>query len=125
MSIIRKAAIFGAAGAIGQAVAPEFERRGIPFRVVGRSRSKLEAAFGKMAHAEVFEADLTDLRSTAAAARGVDTIIHTTGVPYPAFHLHPAMMRTAIEAAVSMQVERLLLISNVYSHGVPRTSRVA
>jgi nucleoside-diphosphate-sugar epimerase len=125
MSIIQKVAIFGAGGAIGHAVAPELERRGIPFRVVGRSKSKLEAAFGKMTHAEVFDADLTDLRSAGAAARGVDTIVYAVGVPYPAFHLHPAMIRTTIEAAASMQVARLVLVSNVYGYGVPRTSHVA
>ena len=68
MSIIQKAAIFGAGGAIGRAVATELERRGIPFRAVGRGKAKLEAAFGKMAHAEIFEADLTDLRSAGAAS---------------------------------------------------------
>jgi nucleoside-diphosphate-sugar epimerase len=125
MSIIQKVAIFGAGGAIGRAVAPELERRGIPFRVVGRGKAKLEAAFGKMTHAEVFDADLTDLRSAGAAARGVDTIVYAVGVPYPSFHLHPAMIRTTIEAAVSMQVARLVLVSNVYSYGVPRTSHVA
>ena len=125
MSLIQKAAIFGAGGAIGQAVAPELERRGIPFRVVGRSKAKLQQAFGKLKQAEIFDADLTDLRSASAAARGVDTIIYTVGVPYPSFQLHPAMIRTAIEAAASMQVPRLVLVSNVYSYGVPRTSHVA
>lgn len=125
MPLMQKVAIFGAAGAIGQAVAPELDRRGIPFRVVGRSKAKLQAAFGHLAHAEVFDADLTDLRSAGAAARGVDTLIYSVGVPYTAFHLHPAMMRTTIQAAVSMQVARLVLVSNVYSYGVPRTSRVA
>jgi len=125
MSIIGKAAIFGAGGAIGWALAPELERRGIPFRVVGRGKAKLQAAFGKMAHAEVFEADLTDLRSAGAAARGMDTIIYAVGVPYPSFYLHPQMMRTTIEAAASIGVARLLLVSNVYPYGVPRTPRVA
>jgi nucleoside-diphosphate-sugar epimerase len=125
MPTIRKAALFGAAGAIGQAVAPELGRRGIPFRVVGRSRSKLEAAFGRMAHAEIFEADLADLRSAGAAARGVDTIIYTVGLPYPLHHLHPILMRTAIEAAAAMKVARLVLVSSVYGYGVPRTARVA
>ena len=125
MSIIQKAAIFGAGGAIGRAVAAELERRGIPFRAVGRGKAKLETAFGKMAHAEIFEADLTDLRSTGAAARGVDTIIYAVGVPYPSFQLHPAMIRTTIEAATSMRVVRLVLVSNVYAYGVPRTSHVA
>jgi nucleoside-diphosphate-sugar epimerase len=125
MSIIQKAAIFGAAGAIGRAVAPQLERRGIAFRAVGRDKTKLQAAFGQMKHAEIFDADLTDLRSAGAAARGVDTIIYTVGVPYTSFQLHPAMIRTAIEAAATMQVTRLLLVSNVYSYGVPRTSHVA
>jgi nucleoside-diphosphate-sugar epimerase len=125
MPIIQKAAIFGAAGAIGQAVALELDRREIPFRVVGRSRSRLQAAFGNMAHAEIFDADLVDLRSAGAAARGVDTVIYAVGVPYPAFERHPALVRTTLEAAVSMEVARLVLVSNVYAYGVPRTSRVA
>jgi len=125
MSPIQKAAIFGAAGAIGQAVAPELERRGIAFRVVGRSRAKLEAAFGTLSHAEIFDADLSDLRSAGAAARGVDTIIYTVGLPYPSHQLHPALMRTTIAAAASVQVQRIVLISSVYPYGVPRASRVA
>ena len=48
MGIIQKAAIFGAAGAIGPHVAAEFQKRGIPFRAVGRKRARLEAAFGGM-----------------------------------------------------------------------------
>jgi nucleoside-diphosphate-sugar epimerase len=125
MSTIQKAAIFGAGGAIGRAVAAEFQRRGIAFRAVGRGKAKLEAAFGQMTHAELFDADLTDLRSAGAAARGVDTIIYAVGVPYTTFQLHPAMIRTTIDAAATMQVARLVLVSNVYTYGVPRTSTVA
>ena len=124
-SLIQKAAIFGAAGAIGPHVAAELERRGIPFRVVGRSRAKLEKAFGHMAHAEVFDADLAELRSASAAARGVDTIVYTVGLPYPSHNLHPALMRATVEAAATMEVKRLVLVSSVYAYGVPRTSRVA
>jgi len=124
-SLIQKAAIFGAAGAIGPAVAAELERRGIPFRVVGRTRAKLEKSFGNLKHAEIFDADLADLRSASAAARGVDTIIYTLGLPYPSHNLHPALMRTTVDAAVAMQVRRLVLVSSVYAYGVPRTSRVA
>ncbi len=124
-SLIQKAAIFGAAGAIGPAVAAELERRGIPFRAVGRNRGKLAKAFGRMAHAEIFDADLAELRPASAAARGVDTIIYTVGLPYPAHHLHPALMRTTVEAAAAMQVKRLVLVSSVYPYGVPRTSSVA
>lgn len=122
---MQKAAIFGAAGTIGPWVAKELDRRGIPFRAVGRSRPKLESAFGKLAHAEVFDADVGDLRSAGAAARGVDTIFYCVGLPYPSHHLHPVLMRTTLEAAATMQVQRIVLVSSVYSYGVPRTARVA
>jgi len=125
MSLIQKAAIFGAAGAIGHAVAPELERRGIPFRVVGRSRARLEAAFSNFPHAEIFDADLSDLRAAGAAARGVDTIIYTAGLPYPSHQLHPTLMRTTIAAAASVAAQRIVLISSVYPYGVPRAARVA
>ena len=118
-------AIFGAAGAIGQSVAPELERRGIPFRVVGRSREKLERAFAGLSHAEIFPADLGDPRSAGAAARGIDTIIYCVGLPYPSHHLHPQLMRTTLEAAKVTGVRRLVLVSSVYPYGVPRTARVA
>ena len=124
-SVIQKAAIFGAAGAIGPQVAAELERRGIAFRVVGRTRASLEKTFGGMAHAEVFDADIGELRSASAAARGIDTIVYTVGLPYPSHNLHPALMRTTVEAAAAMQVKRLVLVSSVYAYGVPRSSRVA
>jgi nucleoside-diphosphate-sugar epimerase len=122
---MQNVAIFGAAGAIGRAVGAELESRGVQFRVVGRSRQKLEEAFGKMTHAEVFPADLSEARSAGAAARGVDTIIYCVGLPYPSHHLHPVLMRTTVDAATLVRVERLVLPSSVYSYGVPRTSRVA
>jgi nucleoside-diphosphate-sugar epimerase len=117
-------AIFGAAGAIGTVVGAELERRGVPFRAVGRSREKLERAFGKMKHAEIFPADLSESPSAGAAARGVDTIIYCVGLPYPSHQLHPVLMRVTVEAAKLVGVARLVLPSSVYSYGVPRTSTV-
>lgn len=122
---MQNVAIFGAAGAIGSSLAPELERRGVQVRVVGRSRQKLEQAFGKLKHAELFPADLSESRSAGAAARGIDTIFYTVGLPYPSHNLHPVLMRTTLEAAAAMKVQRLVLISSVYGYGVPRTSRVA
>jgi nucleoside-diphosphate-sugar epimerase len=124
-SDIQKVALFGAAGAVGHAVAPELAKRGIPFRAVGRNRARLEQAFGALPQAEVFDADLSDLRSAGAAARGVDTIIYCVGLPYPVHYQHPVLMRTTLEAATAMQVKRLVLMSSVYAYGVPRASRVA
>lgn len=122
---MEKAAIFGAAGTIGPVVAVELNRCGIPFRVVGRSRPKLESVFGKLEHAEIFDADVGDLRSASAAARGIDTIIYAVGLPYPSHHLHPALMRTTVDAALAMNVQCLVLVSSVYGYGAPRTPRVA
>jgi nucleoside-diphosphate-sugar epimerase len=115
-------AIFGAAGAIGQSIAPELDRRGIPYRVVGRSRDKLARAFPK---AEVFPGDLAAPRDAGAAARGIDTIFYCVGLPYPSHHLHPQLIRTTLGAARLVGVRRLVLVSSVYPYGVPRTSRVA
>lgn len=124
MGVIQKAAIFGAAGAIGPHVAAELSRRGIPFRAVGRNRAKLESTFRDVPGAEIFDADLSDLRAASAAARGVDTIIYSVGLPYPSHRLFPDLMRTALAAAVAMQAQRIVLVSNVYSYGVPRAARV-
>jgi nucleoside-diphosphate-sugar epimerase len=121
---MQNVAIFGAAGAIGRAVGAELDRRGVHFRAVGRSREKLEQAFGKMTHAEIFPADLSEARSAGAAARGVDTIVYCVGLPYPSHHLHPVLIRTTVDAAKLVRVERLVLPSSVYSYGVPRASRV-
>src|ERR1035437_4991612 len=118
-------AIFGAAGAVGRAVGAELERRGVRFRVVGRSREKLEQAFGKAARPEIFPADLSEAHSAAEAARGADTIIYCVGLPYPSHHLHPVLMRTTLEAAKLAKVARLGLPSSVYSYGVPRASSVS
>src|ERR1022692_1931673 len=118
-------AIFGAAGAIGRAVGAELDRRGVRFRVVGRSREKLDQAFGKSAHAEIFPADLSEARSAAEAAPGGGTLIYCACLPYPSHRLHPVLMRTTLEAAKLEKVARLVLPSSVYSYGVPRASSVA
>ena len=122
---IGKVAIFGAAGAIGRTLADEFERRFISYRVVGRDRGKLDRAFGKHQHAEIFPADLRDPSSAASAARDIDTIVYAVGLPYPSHAQHPVLMRTALDAVIAANVKRLVLVSNVYSYGVPRTVRVA
>jgi nucleoside-diphosphate-sugar epimerase len=93
--------------------------------VVGRSREKLERTFGGMKHAEIFPADLAQQRDAGAAARGVDTIVYCAGLPYPSHHLHPVLMRTTLEAAAAVGVERIVSISSVYPYGAPRTPRVA
>jgi len=120
-----KTAIFGAGGPIGRFVGMELERRGIPFRAVGRTAGKLEAVFGAMRQAQVVAADLSDPGGATQAASGVDTIIYTVGVPYTDFQLYPKLMRVAVDAAAAAGVKRFVLVTGVYSYGVPQTQKVA
>jgi nucleoside-diphosphate-sugar epimerase len=122
---MEKVAILGAAGPIGRYVGMELDRRGVPFRAVGRTTSKLQASFGKLPRAELVAADLSDAGGATQAVRGVDTIIYAVGVPYDAFPLHPKMMRIALDAAIAAGVKRMVVISGVYSYGIPQTQKVA
>src|ERR1019366_9348531 len=79
---MEKVAIFGAAGPIGRYVGMELDRRGVPFRAVGRTASKLAEAFGKLPH-------------------------------------------VAVDAAAAAGVQRLVLVTGIYSYGVPQTKKVA
>ncbi|HLH17976.1 MAG TPA: NAD(P)H-binding protein [Bryobacteraceae bacterium] len=125
MSTIRTAAIFGATGAIGTHLGSELDRRGIPFRAVGRRKARLEETFGALPRAEIREADAADIASATAALRGADTVFYTLGLPYPQHRLHPVLMRNTLQAAEAAGVARLVLVSSVYPFGVPRTARVA
>jgi nucleoside-diphosphate-sugar epimerase len=117
----------GATGAIGRAVAETLHARGVPFRVVGRSRGKLEKMFAGMPGAEICEADLSKPEDARRAARGVDTLLYAVGVLYDSkeFATLPGLMRTMVDAAVAENVERLLLVSNVYPYGIPKTPKVS
>lgn len=118
-------AIFGAAGPIGRYVGMELDRRGVRFRAVGRTASKLEEAFGKLPNAEIVAADLADRGGCEQAMRGVDTVIYTVGVTYTEFQKYPEMMRVTVDAAAAAGVKRIVLVSGVYSYGVPQTKKVA
>lgn len=120
-----KVAIFGAAGPIGRYAGMELERRGIPFRAVGRNLGKLQEAFGNMRQAELVAADLSDAGGATQAARGIDTVIYAVGVPYTEFALHPKMMRVAVDAAQAAGVGRMALVTGIYSYGIPQTQKVA
>lgn len=120
-----KVAIFGAAGPIGLYLGTELDRRGIPFRAVGRTAGKLEAAFGKLPRAEIVAADLSVPGGVMQAAHGVDTVIYTLGVTYTEFALYPKLMRVAVDAAAAAGVQRFVLVTGVYSYGIPQTKKVA
>jgi nucleoside-diphosphate-sugar epimerase len=117
-----KIAIWGAAGAIGHAVAAELDRRSLPYRVVGRDAAKL----ARFAAGEKVVADVADRAGCERAAQGADAIVYTLGLPYSteAFAAYPPMMRLAVDAARAAGAAKMVLISNVYPYGRPRTATV-
>jgi uncharacterized protein YbjT (DUF2867 family) len=103
-----KIALWGAAGAVGKAVAGALDAEGLSHRVVGRNRKSLSAAFGQGLGAEIITLSEEDPAS-ARAARGVETPVYLVGVPYDQFRLHPVVMRRTLAAAVAEGVKRVPL----------------
>ena len=119
-----KIALFGAAGAIGQSIAKAVSAQGAPYRVVGRSRDALTAAFGADPLAEIVTWNPDDPASVQAAAAGIDTIVYLVGVNYWQFELHPRLMQQTLDGAIAAGVKRLALIGTVYPYGRPQTRPV-
>ncbi|MGF6722864.1 nucleoside-diphosphate-sugar epimerase [Paraburkholderia sp. GAS41] len=112
-----KVGLFGAAGAIGQSIATTLSAAGRNYRVIGRSRGSLEAAFGADLHAEIATWNPDDPASVAAAAQGLQTAIYLVGVPYNQFETHPPLMEKTLAGLRAAGVERLILIGTVYPYG--------
>jgi nucleoside-diphosphate-sugar epimerase len=118
-------ALFGAAGAIGESVARALRAQGIPYRVVGRTRSTLERVFGQDPLAEIAVWNPDDPASVRSAARGIETIVYLVGVNYWQFELHPQLMTKTLEGAIAEGVKQMVLIGTVYPFGRPRTALVS
>ena len=121
---MNKIALFGAAGAVGQSIAKAVSAQGAPYRVVGRSRAALAAAFGSDALAEIVTWNPDDPASVQAAAAGVDEVVYLVGVNYWQFELHPRLMKQTLDGAIAAGVDRVVLIGTVYPYGRPRTRPV-
>lgn len=119
-----KVALFGASGPIGHSIVKVLREQGRDYRVVGRSRSSLQAQFGADPRAEVATWNPDEPDTIRAAARGIRTLIYLVGVDYWRFQLHPELMRRTVDAAIAEGVERVVLIGTVYPYGRPRTTPV-
>jgi nucleoside-diphosphate-sugar epimerase len=115
-------ALFGAAGAIGKSIARAISAQAVQYRVVGRSRTALAAAFGADPLAEIVTWNPDDPASVQAAAAGADAIVYLVGVNYWQFDLHPRLMRQTLDGAIAAGVPRIVLIGTVYPYGPPRTT---
>jgi nucleoside-diphosphate-sugar epimerase len=122
MEAIGKTGLFGAAGAVGLSIAAALRAAGRDYRVIGRSRAPLEAAFGNDPHAEIALWNPDDPASIAAAAKGLQTAIYLVGVPYNQFASHPPLMERTLAGLTAAGVERLILIGTVYPYGRARSS---
>ena len=120
MTNLGKIALFGAAGAVGNALRPVLAQRGEPYRVVGRDASRLSTFEG----AEAISADFLSGEGLDDAASGVDTVIYLAGAPYDHFERHPVMTRNALEAAKRAGVKRFVHIAPVYSYGPAKSNPV-
>jgi nucleoside-diphosphate-sugar epimerase len=119
-----KVGLFGAAGAIGQSIATALGAAGRDYRVIGRLRGSLEAAFGQDPHAEIATWDPDEPASIAAAAQGLQTAIYLVGVPYHQFEMHPPLMEKTLVGLSAAGVQRLILIGTVYPYGRARSQPV-
>ncbi|NPT35441.1 NAD-dependent epimerase/dehydratase family protein [Paraburkholderia xenovorans] len=117
MQATGKVGLFGAAGAAGQSIAAALGAAGRDYRVVGRSRGPLEAAFGRDPHAEIVTWNPDDPASIRAAAEGLQTVIYLVGVPYDQFAAHPPLMERTLAGVTAAGVERFILIGTVYPYG--------
>lgn len=114
--------IIGAAGAVGHAAARGLAAEGVPFRVVGRSRDRLKAAFGEGSPApaaDLCTADAAHAPDLQRAVKGCEAVIYTVGVPYNAegFATLPGLTELAIEASEAEGVQKFITVSNVYPYG--------
>ncbi|MFL9915477.1 NAD(P)H-binding protein [Paraburkholderia fungorum] len=125
MQATGKVGLFGAAGAAGQIIAAALSAAGRDYRVVGRARAPLEAAFGHDPHAEIVTWNPDDPASISAAAAGLQTVIYLVGVPYDQFAAHPPLMERTLSGVTEAGVERFILIGTVYPYGRARGNPIS
>lgn len=117
--------LLGGTGAMGRAIAALLHAQQRPFRVVARSRSRLDALFAAYPEAELKTWNPEQPESARAALSGARMAFCLFGLPYWRFRDFPLLMRQTLDAAVAAGVARMLLVSSVYSYGVPRSTPVA
>ena len=125
MQTTAKVGLFGAAGAAGQSIAAALSAAGRDYRVVGRSRQPLEAAFGHDPRAEIVTWNPDDPASIRAAAAGLQSVVYLVGVPYNQFAKHPPLMERTLAGITAAGVERFILIGTVYPYGRARGNPIS
>jgi nucleoside-diphosphate-sugar epimerase len=111
---LAKAAIVGATGATGIALAAELAAAGIGVRAIARRAEALARLFPAAA-IEKTPADARDADALARAVAGCDLVVDCIGLPAGAMHEH-AITARAIAAAVKGTGARLLQVSSFWAY---------
>jgi nucleoside-diphosphate-sugar epimerase len=111
---ITKAAIVGATGATGIALAAELAAAGIAVRVVARRAETLARLFPAVA-IEKTPADARDAAALARAVSGCELVVDCIGVPAGAMREH-AVTAVSIVAAAKGTGARLLQVSSYWAY---------
>ena len=119
---IHRAAVLGATGGTGAAIAHELARRGVATRVVSRSMDNLERAFGDIA-VERLPCDVSDARSMRAAIDGCDVVFDCIGLPLDQYARHVETARHLADALRQTRA-RGVLVSGYWSYAPIRTTPV-
>ena len=111
---IRKAAIVGATGATGIALAAELAATGIGVRVIARRAETLARLFPAAA-IEKSPADARDAGAIAKAVAGCDLVVDCIGLPASAMQDHAATAQN-LTVAVMGSGARLLHVSSYWAY---------
>lgn len=105
-----RTALVGATGPVGFWLARELVGRGLPVRVVSRSRERLESAFAGLG-VEIAEADAFDIEATRRALDGCDLVVDCIGLPADRMADHPRVARSLVEAVRAVGARALQVSS--------------
>ncbi len=110
--MLTRAAIVGATGATGIALAAELSAAGIGVRVIARRADALARLFPSAA-IEKAAADARDAAALARAVSGCDLVVDCIGLPAGAMHEHAI---TARNIAAAAKGARLLQVSSFWAY---------
>jgi len=108
-----RTAVVGATGPTGIWLGRELVDRGRTVRVVSRSRSRLERAFGDL-EVEIAEADALDSEAIRRAVDGCELVVDCVGLPADRMDDHPRVARNLTEA-VRAVAARCLQVSSYWA----------
>ncbi len=117
-----KAAVFGATGCTGLAIASHLVKRGVAVRVVSRSDANLARLYGQW-DVERMSAEVLDREQAKRAADGCDIVFHCVGMPMDRYGDHVRAGKNTAGAMKSSGA-RGVLISGYWSYAPIRRTPI-